>query len=84
MIKTKIFEILKELGIEKIKDTSVTLTEDLSLDSLKMVTLLIMIEDSFEIELEESDMDPFRLITVADIICLVEKYTSVKGDKSNE
>ena len=73
-IKDKVFEILGDMCTESISDTSATLQGDLSLDSLNMVMLLVMIEDVFEIELEESDMNPFALITVEDIIALVAKY----------
>lgn len=74
IIKTQIIEILKNIGIEKITDTSVKLLDDLFMDSLQMVILLVMIEDTFEIELDESDMNPFVLITVQDVIDLVAKY----------
>ncbi len=50
------------------------LQNDLALDSLSMVLLLSEIEDAFNIELEESDLNPFDLITVQDVINLVEKY----------
>jgi acyl carrier protein len=39
-----------------------------------MVTLLMMIEDEFQIVLDESDMNPFDLITVEDVVKLVAKY----------
>ena len=39
-----------------------------------MVTLLVELEDTFGITLDESDMNPFDLITAADVILLVEKY----------
>lgn len=70
----KISEILCELsGIKEIKPED-NLKEDLALDSLSMVTLLLEIEETFEIELDESDMNPFDLNTVEDAVKLVEKY----------
>ena len=42
-----------------------------------------MIEDVFEIELEESDMNPFALITVEDIIALVAKYKHESDGESD-
>lgn len=70
----KISEILCELsGIKDIKPED-DLKEDLALDSLSMVTLLLEIEETFEIELDESDMNPFDLNTVEDAVKLVEKY----------
>ena len=74
IFKTQIVEILENICIEKITDTSVKLLEDLEMDSLRMVMLLVMIEDTFEIELDESDMNPFALLTVKDTIDLVAKY----------
>lgn len=74
MIKIQIIEILEELSSEKISDTSLLLVNDLGLDSLCMVMLLIMLEETFEIELDESDMNPFLLLTVEDVINLVAKY----------
>lgn len=70
----KIFNILKELsGVDNISPEC-KLQEDLALDSLCMITLLLELEDCFNIELKESDMNPYNLLTVQDIIGLVEKY----------
>lgn len=74
IIKTQIIEILEDLCTEKITDTSTLLINDLAMDSLCMVMLLVMIEEVFEIELDESDINPFALVTVQDAINLVAKY----------
>lgn len=72
--KEKILKILFELsGIETIEEEN-ELQSNLGLDSLNMVMLLMAIEDEFGIELDESDMNPFDLITVEDVIKLTEKY----------
>ena len=76
----KISEILCELsGIKEIKPED-NLKEDLALDSLSMVTLLLEIEEIFEIELDESDMNPFDLNTVDDAVKLVEKYRADENE----
>lgn len=82
-IKDKVFEILEDMCTESISDTSTTLLGDLSLNSLNMVMLLVMVEDTFEIELDESDMNPFALITVEDIITLVAKYKHESDGESD-
>ena len=82
-IKLQVIEILEDISSEKITDTSIQLLGDLSLDSLSMVMLLVMIEDTFEIELDESDMNPFALITVQDVIDLVERY-KVKSEEKED
>ena len=56
---------------------------DLSMDSLRMVMLLLMIEEVFAIELDESDMNPFALITVQDVIDLVSKYKGESEDRTD-
>ncbi len=73
-MEERVFEIIKELsGREEIQETD-NLQDDVALDSLGMVTLLMEIEESFEIELEESDMNPFDLVAVSDVLKLVERY----------
>ena len=70
----EIINIIKELsGFERIENASL-LVDDLGLDSLAMVMLLINVEDTFDIQLKESDMNPFELKSVNDVINLVYKY----------
>ena len=72
--REKIYEILKALsGAEEIGDSD-SLQGDLLLDSLAMVTLLIDIEEALHIRLDESDMNPFDLVTAGDAVRLAEKY----------
>ena len=70
----KVIELLEEIGLIQIEHKDLTLIEDLGFDSLKLVMLLVMIEENFGIELDESDMDPYMLLTVEDVIRLVFKY----------
>ena len=46
-----------------------------------MVTLLVEIEKTFGIELDEADMNPFDLTTVQDVVDMVGKYC---GGNDNE
>ena len=71
---TPVIDLLKELsGQEMIREED-SLQEDLALDSLSMVTLLVELELVLGTELEEADMNPFALKTVADVLALAEKY----------
>lgn len=74
MINDKVIEILAELSGTGNISLENHLQNGLGLDSMLMVTLLIEIEEKFSIELNESDMNPFDLNTVQDVISLVEKY----------
>ena len=70
----KLAVILSDLsGIEDIH-LGHELQRDLGLDSLQMVTLLMIVEERFQILLNESDMNPFDLIFVRDVMTLLEKY----------
>ena len=76
--------VLSDLsGKESIRPEN-ELQKDLGLDSLQMVTLLILLEENFKIILNESDMNPFDLIRVKNVVDLVEKYVSEKSNEKNE
>ena len=84
----KIFDqvsaILSELsGIESIAPEQ-ELQTDLGLDSLRLVTLLVMLEEGFRIVLDEADMNPFDLLTVAHVVGLVEKYIGGEDDAEKD
>ena len=79
----KVFEILKELSNQDTITNDSRLLQDLALDSLSMVMLLLQIEEAFEIELDESDMNPNDLETVSQVIDLVSKYVEGKNEENN-
>ena len=54
------------------------------LDSLRLVTLLVMLEEGFRIVLDEADMNPFDLLTVAHVVGLVEKYIGGENDAEKD
>ena len=67
-------ELLKSMsGLENIGEND-RLQVDIALDSLEMVLLLVELEDTLGVELDESDMNPFDLSTVADLVRLAERY----------
>ena len=69
-VKEKVYEILKDLSCMEAVNDNDSLLEDLPLDSLAMVTLLVELEDALSVPLDESDMNPFDLITVGDVVRL--------------
>ena len=73
-IQQGVFEIIEDLSLTYVQRMDQTLLGDLTLDSLRMVMLLVTLEDTFEIELDESDMNPFALVTVHDVVNLVSRY----------
>ena len=80
----KVCVILSELsGIETIC-LEHELQSELGLDSLQMVTLLMMLEENFQITLDESDMNPFDLVNVWQVVDLVEKYVGGENNEENE
>lgn len=81
-ILNKVIDIISELSGEENITPEQNLQHDFALDSLHMVLLLIELEERFDIVLEESDMNPFDLNTVEDIVTLVKKY--VGGDNNEK
>ena len=74
LVKERVFKILSKLsGKAEINDNDMLLAS-LGLDSLAMITLLLELEKEFGIELAESDMNPYDLTSVADVVALAEKY----------
>ena len=71
---TPVIDLLKELSGQEMICEEDSLQEDLALDSLSMVTLLVELELVLGTELDEADMNPFTLKTVADVLSLAEKY----------
>lgn len=74
MIKAIVNEILKKKCFCDDIKPELRLTDDLGLDSLNMVELMVELEERFNIEMDESDLDPTALQTVDKIYSLVEKY----------
>lgn len=80
-IEEKIKGILSELSGDENIGNDATLQGDLALDSLSMVTLLVEVEERFGIKLDESDMNPYDLITVQSVIDMVYKYQDGENDE---
>ena len=81
-VEEKIKQILSELSGEETVGNDAKLQEDLMLDSLRLVLLLVEIEEKLGIELDESDMNPFDLITVQSVIDMAGKY--FEGNKDEQ
>ena len=80
----EVVTLINDICPTNVKENSNSLQNDLGMDSLGLIMLLTMIEDTFEIELDESDMNPFALQTVQDVIDLVTKYTDGQKEESDE
>lgn len=78
-MKTIVNEILKEKSFCDNITAELKLNEDLGLDSLNMVELIVELEECFDIEIDESDLDPAALQTVEQVYALVAKYVEGKN-----
>ena len=52
------------------------LREDLGFDSLMLVTLMVLLEDEFQIVFMAADLDPFALTTVQNVEELIQRYVA--------
>ena len=50
------------------------LKDDLGIDSLRLVEVLVALEEEFGVTLKEADLDPEAIQTVGDVYALMEKY----------
>ena len=73
-VKEGVFKILSDLSGVSVNEAQLRLVEDIGLDSLMLVTMLIEIEEEVNIELNESDMNPYDFITAGDVIAMTERY----------
>lgn len=67
-------DVIKKYTAKESIASSDRLTEDLGIDSLNSVLLLLDLEDTFDIRLDESDMNPYDLADVSSVEALVGKY----------
>lgn len=63
-------------GLELKMDT--LLKDELGLDSLRLVQIMVAIEEKYEFEFEPEDLDPRAFERIADLVILTEK-TIEKG-----
>lgn len=71
-LKNKLVELcLKETDI-KVKSNDNL--KSAGIDSLALVSLIVAIEEAFEISFDDSDLEPKNLNTLNDILKIVEKY----------
>lgn len=73
----KVFDVIDSLlpGLDQAQLNSETNLKDLGIDSLRIVQVLIQIEESYSLTFNESDLNPDTLITLGDLSDLVKKYT---------
>lgn len=83
MSREEILAFLRILWENPQSAESDLLQKDLGFDSLGMVGLLLGLEDTFGFELKESDMNPFDLRSVSDVIDLVLRYRGEDDGKSS-
>lgn len=76
MKRADIEKIIKEIAVETIGAqlfTEENLKES-GVDSLSLVTLIVSIEERFEIAFSDDDLQPENIQTLNDLISLTEKY----------
>ena len=74
-VQDKVIGLISERSL--IKDSvaeTMRLREDLGIDSLRLVEIVLTLEDSFDVAFGEDDLAPDNFSSVSDMIRLVEKY----------
>lgn len=76
MIKETVDKVVMELAmLDEIPAGDTRLREDMGVDSLKMVELMVGIEEALDIEIRESDLDPDTYQTMEDLYDMARRYT---------
>jgi acyl carrier protein len=83
MTKQEIFKKFIELIREYVKETdkletaemSTAIIGDLKVNSARLVDIIIKVEDTFDIEIEDDDAD--RIKTIGDAVDIIENKTAV-------
>ena len=70
-LKELLYEIDDEIDVEEITEES-RLKEDVGLSSVAMLYMAVSIENEFEIDLSDANMND--LVTVGDVVELIEQY----------
>ena len=83
MVENTINKILLESSpIQNGLSTTHSLKDNLGIDSLGMVELMVALEEKFDIEFDESDLDPENIKIVSDLYALVHRYVEGKRDEA--
>ena len=84
-ILADIIEILKNsdnlpgaAGVEIVMETM--LTNDIGIDSLRLVQIMVDIEDKYDIVFEIEDLDPRNIVNIADLVNVTSKTINNKGE----
>lgn len=73
-MENQVTEIIRDMCCaERIAGDS-RLKEDLGFDSLNIIDLIIALEEEFGIEFSANDLEPENILTVKDVIGMVEEY----------
>lgn len=77
MYKDSVLSIIRDMiSIEDINQDD-NLSEDLGFDSLTIFYLYVSLEEHFQIQINEDDLDTNKLKTVNDVFNLVTFYLSI-------
>lgn len=78
MLVNNVIEVIAELSVVPHEDINADdMLTNIGIDSLKMVELIIALEDRFNIRFNDSDLDPSKLKTVQSIITLAAECVDV-------
>lgn len=75
----KIVSLVQSMVMPGIEVNESDFLVDIGFDSLKKVDLILSVEEEFDIEFLDEDLQPRKLKTVKDLKCIVGTYLNVEG-----
>lgn len=73
-VEQQVNDVLRRHTWCEVPEREQRLKEDLGIDSLRLVEVLVALEEDFGVTLEEADLDPDRIQKVGDVYVLMTKY----------
>ncbi|MGN1145711.1 MAG: phosphopantetheine-binding protein [Acetatifactor sp.] len=78
-LEKKVLELVQSMAMEGITVAQEDFLVDIGFNSLTKVDLILAVEEEFNIEFCDEDLQPRKLKSVKDLISIVGVYLSVEG-----
>ena len=78
-LEKRILEVVQTMVMSDIQVTITDFLVDVGFDSLTKVDLILCLEDEFDIEFCDEDLQPRKLKSIKDLVSIVGGYLNIGG-----
>lgn len=81
-LEKKVYELILQIAINSGLEVGtlsdeINISSDLGFDSVALIELIVEIENEFDVELDEDDMDVNNLVVVGNLISMIDERISL-------